>query len=200
MRQRSEHGSRSGNAVAAEGDGQANSALMFRSDNSPPAQTDLEDSVPTRSNSDEVYRSFSRTVLSPANSEDFSRIEEGARFARYQLAIYTWVLFYYQHPLSGTVRLIGRAIKEKSQCKPGVSSDSSRLYEHTPDIESNETGATFEMSHRRIVGDNCIGIHEATLLVSVLVCACLSCALLDLSSSLTRIIENYSGSLQDCSR
>mmetsp|Transcript_33759 Transcript_33759/g.80743 ORF Transcript_33759/g.80743 Transcript_33759/m.80743 type:complete len:865 (-) Transcript_33759:279-2873(-) len=171
MRQRSEHSSRPGNtsntsnAVSLEADGQTNSALMFRSDNSPPSTTDLEDSVPTRSNSDEVYRPFSRTVLSPANNEDFSRIEEGARFARYQLAIYTWVLYYYKYPVSGTVRLIGRAMKEKSKCKPGVASDSSgQLYEHTPDMESNGTGANCEMSHRRIIGDNCIGIHESTLL------------------------------------
>ena len=164
MRQRSEHGSRSGN-VSVQGDGQTNSALMFRSGNSPPSQSDLEDSVPIRSNSDEVYRPFSRTVLSPTNNEDFSRLEEGARFARYQLAIYTWVLYYYQYPLSGTVRLIGRALKEKAKCRPGIVSDSSRhLFQDAPDMASNETGANCEMNHRRVVGDSCIGIHEKTLL------------------------------------
>jgi hypothetical protein len=43
----------------------------------------------SRTDDEEAYRSFSRAVLSPSNSDDYALIEEGARFARHQLAIYT---------------------------------------------------------------------------------------------------------------
>jgi hypothetical protein len=45
---------------------------------------------PSRANED--YQSFTRVVLSPLNPDDLSEIQEGAYFARHQLAIYTWML------------------------------------------------------------------------------------------------------------
>ena len=41
---------------------------------------------------EEAYHPFSRAALSPANPLDRATIEEGAHFARHQLAIYTWIL------------------------------------------------------------------------------------------------------------
>ena len=43
----------------------------------------------SRTDDEEAYGSFSRAVLSPSNPDDYALIEEGARFARHQLAIYT---------------------------------------------------------------------------------------------------------------
>lgn len=98
---------------------------------------------PIPSRADEEYQSFSRIVLSPSNADDFAVIEEGARFARHQLAIYTWMLYYYMYPVSGTFRLIGRALKEKM-------------------CDNNSAECVESDSH--VVGDNFLRIHEATML------------------------------------
>ena len=94
------------------------------------------------SRADEEYQSFSRIVLSPSNANDLLAIEEGAYFARHQLAIYTWMLYYYEYPFTGTFRLIGRSLKEKMGC----------------------SDATLHRDQQTtIVGDNFLRIHEATM-------------------------------------
>ena len=101
--------------------------------------------IPTSpSRADEEYQSFSRIVLSPSNANDLLAIEEGAYFSRHQLAIYTWMLYYYEYPFTGSFRLMGRSLKDKLlSC-----SDS------TPDRDYGQ---------ERIVGDNFLRIHEATM-------------------------------------
>ena len=47
------------------------------------------ESMPSHTEEEEAYRSFSRTVLSSSNSEHRALIEEGAHFSRHQLAIHT---------------------------------------------------------------------------------------------------------------
>ena len=123
----------------------------------------------TASQTEEAYGSYSRTVLSPTNPEDLALLEEGARFARHQLAIYTWILYYYQFPVSGTFRLIGKSLKAKMKCKGTVNSTthpSRQVYEPCSDIEAGiaGSGATTEMNAETIVGDNYLRIHEATML------------------------------------
>mmetsp|Transcript_16662 Transcript_16662/g.36005 ORF Transcript_16662/g.36005 Transcript_16662/m.36005 type:complete len:726 (+) Transcript_16662:89-2266(+) len=124
---------------------------------------------------EEAYRSFSRTVLSPSNPRDYALLEEGARFARHQLAIYTWILYYYEFPVTGTFRLIGQSLKAKLKCNNTTSSETStnpsrgNNYEPcwiNPDIEAGfpESNATEEMNRETIVGDNFLHIHEATML------------------------------------
>ena len=44
--------------------------------------------MPSHTEEEEAYRSFSRTVLSSSNSEHRALIEEGAHFSRHQLAIH----------------------------------------------------------------------------------------------------------------
>jgi hypothetical protein len=72
------------------------STLLFRRSTSQLSSAPCEDceSVPPQPlvsthTEEEAYRSFSRTVLSPSNSEHYALIEEGAHFSRHQLAIYT---------------------------------------------------------------------------------------------------------------
>jgi len=124
---------------------------------------------------DEAYRSFSRTVLSPSNSDDYALLEEGAHFARHQLAIYTWILYYYQFPVTGTFRLIGQSLKAKLKCNDSTSSEMNTNisrgthYERcsiNPDAEVGITGsdATVEENCNTIVGDNFLRVHEATML------------------------------------
>eukprot|EP00581_Thalassiosira_minuscula_P017688 CAMPEP_0183719448 /NCGR_PEP_ID=MMETSP0737-20130205/12381_1 /TAXON_ID=385413 /ORGANISM="Thalassiosira miniscula, Strain CCMP1093" /LENGTH=920 /DNA_ID=CAMNT_0025949167 /DNA_START=269 /DNA_END=3028 /DNA_ORIENTATION=- len=139
---------------------------------------------------EEAYRSFSRTVLSPTNPEDYALMEEGARFARHQLAIYTWILYYYQFPVTGTLRLIGQSLKTKLlQCN-NHNNNSTAIADRTsrrsnpydpvlPDIEgglvtddangdthapSDQQQPPLHPNNETIVGDNFLHIHEATML------------------------------------
>lgn len=147
--------------------------------NGPNAASSNVDSPRERSNSEaeRAYRSYSRMVLSPTNPEDVALLEEGARFARHQLAIYTWMLYYYQFPVTGTLRLVGRALKGRLKRRAnGVAAltDTRRLprgnnYETCPaalDVDAGVSGDDVpgEMNDETIVGDNFLRIHEATML------------------------------------
>ena len=127
---------------------------------------------------EEVYQSYSRTVLSPYNSEHYTIIEEGAHFAKHQLAIYTWMLYYYQYPISGTIRLIGRKIRSswfsfKNYSTSSPSSGSTNIENNYEDVdEAIFTGSSYgdggrqqsEMMMTTVVGDNCLRLHELTLI------------------------------------
>ncbi|KAL3779019.1 hypothetical protein HJC23_011458 [Cyclotella cryptica] len=115
---------------------------------------------PIISRTDEEYQSFSRVVLSPLNSEDVAAIDEGAHFARHQLAIYTWMLYFYMFPVTGTLRLIGRVLREKMQCGNSTIEGSGRNYGRCSLDIDGENAPTNET----IVGDNFLHTHEATML------------------------------------
>ena len=51
------------------------------------------------------YETTSRTVLSARKDQDLRTMEEGAHFAKYQLAIYTIGLYVYQYPMTGMARI-----------------------------------------------------------------------------------------------
>jgi len=163
--------------------------LLFRkSTQSHQPQQDAEGGSSTQPNQaqedDEGYSSYSRKVLCPSNNtDDYTLLEEGARFARHQLAIYTWILYYYQYPVSGTFRLIGRSIKAKIKCSSSSNStaiqESSRRGSNSSyepcslDIESDghnitnnngSSSARLELEQEIINGDNFLHIHEATML------------------------------------
>ncbi|KAG7374764.1 lipase class 3 [Nitzschia inconspicua] len=57
------------------------------------------------------YQATSRQVLNPHNPIDIQRLEEGARMAKYALAIYTWMLFVFVHPVTGIPRLCCQSCK-----------------------------------------------------------------------------------------
>ena len=136
----------------------------------------------SQSAEEEPYTSFSRKVLSQSNPDDYTLIEEGARFARHQLAIYTWILYYYQFPVSGTFRLLGRSLKAKTKCSSndrsttdatgssGGRRQSSNYEPCSLDVELGEEGSStrlspiVDMNQETIVGDNFLRIHEATML------------------------------------
>lgn len=134
---------------------------------------------------EEAYTSFSRTVLSPSNPNDYALLEEGARFARHQLAIYTWILYYYQFPVTGTFRLIGKSMKAKLKCNNSTVMSETNTHRSmgvryepcsiNPDIEDGEGRGVVEsnnssdvetttMNQETIVGDNFLHIHEASML------------------------------------
>ena len=55
---------------------------------------------------DTFYESSTRRVVNPKHEPDIRVLEEGAHFARYQLAIYTLGLYIYQYPITGFPRLL----------------------------------------------------------------------------------------------
>jgi sn1-specific diacylglycerol lipase len=80
------------------------------------------------------YTRKSRQVLNPTT--DSWILHEGARFAKYALAIYTWKLYAYVHPITGIPRLICRHC---AMCRRNVMRPSSTtpVPETTDDVESN---------------------------------------------------------------
>ena len=121
---------------------------------------------------DETYQTFSRSLLTQSNPDDYATLEEGARFARHQLAAYTWILYFYEYPLTGGLRLFGRCLKAKLACSQTANSgmiqrgDSYERCAMSSDGEIGERAISDvdEMNRDHIVGDNFLHIHEATML------------------------------------
>ena len=127
------------------------------------------------SQEEESYQTFSRIILSPSNPDDVAVLREGARFARHQLAIYTWILYYYMHPVSGTFRLIGQSLREKLNCSKSNEGERhggrpmGSTYERcsiNPDVEAGIIGSNFsgKIKNGTIIGDNFLHLHETTML------------------------------------
>lgn len=77
-----------------------------------------------------------------------------------------WILYYYQFPVSGTFRLIGRRLRSKIKHRPNITGIDTNL---GLSGESNYTGLTSGnmqeiMNQETIVGDNFLHLHEATML------------------------------------
>ncbi len=115
------------------------------------------------SRDEESYETFSRPVLSPCNPDDIAVLKEGARFARHQLAIYTWVLYYYMFPVSGTFRLIGRSIRKKI-CKKKTSERYQPYTMHLSIEAGDICDSTSNGNRQTRSGDNFLGLHEKTML------------------------------------
>lgn len=149
-------------------------SLLFRrvletNNDSVGAHRELDE--PIISDSDASYQTFSRSLLKQSDPDDYATLEEGARFARHQLAAYTWILYFYEYPLTGGLRLFGRCLKAKLACKtesPGVlrRGDSYERCAMSSDVEIGESAIrdVDEMNRDHIVGDNFLRIHEATML------------------------------------
>lgn len=98
-------------------------------------------------------------LLDPRNSEDVHLLNEGARYANYALAIYTWVLYLYVHPCTGIPRLVSHSIASCYCCRR---SSSQRQ-------DTSEPGSLHDPSLQdsgRVVGDNLCSVHKKTLLMT----------------------------------
>ena len=91
-----------------------------------------------------------RSVLLQSSTEDMMALGEGARYADYALAIYTWVLYLYVHPFSGVPRLA--SVAGFACC----ASTLKRLFH----------GNDFVPENGRIEGDNICQSHKAALLLT----------------------------------
>ena len=151
----------------------AETALLFRP--SKPNQDDAGGNPREEldmSAADETYQTFSRSVLTQSNPDDCATLKEGARFARHQLAAYTWILYFYEYPLTGGLRLFGRCVKAKLTCSDTDNAstiqrrDSYERCAMNSDVEEGdaEINNVEEMQREKIVGDNFLCIHDATML------------------------------------
>lgn len=91
------------------------------------------------------------SVLLQSSTEDMMALREGARYADYALAIYTWVLYLYVHPATGVPRLASAG--GLSCCATACRG-----------LFSNE--ADFMPENGRIEGDNMCQTHKTALLLT----------------------------------
>ena len=138
------------------------------------------------------YETTSRSVLCRNDEEDRAVIAEGARFARHALAIYTWVLYVYMHPIKGPCKMacapcIGRSFSRRrrqnqvsssagsshrrrgsqQQHDAAIISPSNTGLLHSEDIDDQDEEYSYNscpVDDGRIIGDNCCHVHRATLL------------------------------------
>ena len=105
---------------------------------------------------DGSFERHSRALLSSQIAIDVNVLDEGARYAKFALAIYTWVLYVYVHPCTGVFRLAKQA--GCKCCSNQHAAESSRLSPrmHTPQV--NDSG--------RIDGDNACETNKAGLLLT----------------------------------
>mmetsp|Transcript_31503 Transcript_31503/g.69813 ORF Transcript_31503/g.69813 Transcript_31503/m.69813 type:complete len:1001 (+) Transcript_31503:383-3385(+) len=121
------------------------------------------------------YETTRRSVLCRNDETDRAAIAEGARFSRHALAIYTWVLYVYMHPIKGPCKLacapcMGRT-KGRSQSQRrgglrqrGSPSSDAGLLDETDDSDEEYSYSSCPTDDGRIIGDNCCHAHRAALL------------------------------------
>jgi len=110
------------------------------------------------------WRVGARKVLDMENSEDKRLLDEAAYFSRYALAIYSWYLYIFDHPLCGPcevcmfgslncTRNFHRRQRRRAMAKQNDSFDSE-------EFELRNCSNKFPI----VKGDNCFHTHEAALL------------------------------------
>ena len=111
-----------------------------------------------------------RALLSAADVSEVSLLQEAARYAKYALAIYTWVLYLYEHPFLGPVQLMThnscgcccRAVNREDHQPSSLASPVSS----TP-LQGNHNivhGAVND--HLRIEGDSICEAHKRAILLT----------------------------------
>ena len=101
--------------------------------------------------SETFYESTSRKVLDVNKTLDRFVLQEGARFSRYQLAIYTWPLYLYGNPITGLPKLLAKSGSVCYGSRASTNDDEDFLMEGIP---SN-----------LVLGDNCCKAHKAALML-----------------------------------
>lgn len=102
--------------------------------------------------SETFYESTSRKVLNINKTLDRCVLQEGTRFSRYQLAIYTWVLYLYGNPVSGLPKLLAKS--RCGCCRSSEPGDGDEEHLMGGGIPSN-----------LVAGDNCCKTNKAALML-----------------------------------
>jgi hypothetical protein len=112
------------------------------------------------------YEARMRQVLDPHNPLDCERIQEGARMAKFALAIYTWMLYVFDRPISGLPKICCRSCQV---CCSHRRRQSRRLLRRRPSgntlLEELENDDEEDSVYDSTVGDNICGWHKHALLL-----------------------------------
>ncbi len=114
--------------------------------------------APTESrDSQHFYEAQQRKVFDKDDEGDKFLMAEGARFARHALSIYTWLLYFYMHPVKSIPHLMYDRLAECCRRKP-----KSKFFN---DLDANqEHGSCFNVSHGNTTGDNFLHVHRNALM------------------------------------
>jgi sn1-specific diacylglycerol lipase len=104
---------------------------------------------------DGSYQQEERALLNRTEFSELHMLEEAARYSRYALAIYTWVLYLYVHPIAGPARLVMR-----SGCACAFRDKRS----HSQTIATSLM--EFVDENGRIEGDNLCETHKSAILLT----------------------------------
>jgi sn1-specific diacylglycerol lipase len=104
------------------------------------------------------YESTSRKVLNLNKAMDRATLQEGARFARYQLAIYTWLMYVYMNPVSGLPRLLRKKYQQHG-CSCCCSSPPREGEDDAELLMGNDVPSGV------VIGDNSCKVHRTALLL-----------------------------------
>jgi len=104
------------------------------------------------------YEAQRRKVFNRDDEIDRNLIAEGARFGRHALSIYTWLLYYYMHPVTSIPRLMAGRIAE---CCRG---DQRSEYFKDFDVHGERSSIFCNAAHGNTVGDNWLRVHRNALL------------------------------------
>ena len=115
-----------------------------------------------RFEADGTYQRQRRLLLDRRSFADMYALEEGARYAKYALSIYTAVLYLYVHPISGPARLLAKKGGACCCTKQRASSTTPPLDRIYPRLNAELVGD----NHGRIEGDNLCQSHKAAILLT----------------------------------
>lgn len=109
-------------------------------------------------------KSFQR-LLSEHNHADVATLEEGARYSKYALAIYSWYLYLYANPVTGVPKLGMKILNNTSKC-----CFMSKHNHENEGIPRSASSSNLHQAHahakRRWEGDNLCEAHKHALLLA----------------------------------
>eukprot|EP00980_Cylindrotheca_fusiformis_P027409 scaffold20339_cov128-Cylindrotheca_fusiformis.AAC.9 len=113
----------------------------------------------TDSSNSRRYEPRVRKILDPQNVMDQENLQDGARMAKYALAIYTWMLYVFVHPITGLPRICCRSCQVC--CRHGTKYRRRRRPQQES-IMLLDDGDDFDDT----VGDNICQWHKNALLLA----------------------------------
>lgn len=120
---------------------------------------------------------LTRSIFRRDSPDDMRILEEGARYAKYALAIYTWILYLYVHPVTGVPRLLwgqrcrsttttGAGAGTNDTVPAGNPSSLATEGETAPLASPSSSSSNGRRCTQRWDGDNLCQTHKAALLLT----------------------------------
>lgn len=108
------------------------------------------------------YQRNERALLNRMDYTELYILDEGARYAKYALAIYSWILYLYEHPISGPCRLLAESgcvccCHSRRRARGGGE-------EMLPSASTTRINAVSESY--RVEGDNLCQTHKNAILLT----------------------------------